>query len=906
MTNSFYNTTGTPVTASFGSSAAIRAEFAAIAAGFDKFPTLSGNANKAVVINSLASGLTVTTGTLALGGNVSIGANFTTSASSVVSISGNFTTNGAISTSGAVTLAGALTTAAAVTFSGAHAFTATLTNTTSVTFPTSGTLATTTTPAASIVVGTTAVTSGTSGRVLYNNANTLGEMTTSGSGTELALTNSPTFTTPTLGAATATSINKLAVTAPATSATLTIADGKTLTASNTLTLTATDGATLAIGAGGTLASAAYVATGTAGATIPLLNGTNTWSAAQAFQAGTTTLGVQQTTRGALVLSNTAAGAFACTLQSSNSATVATTLTMPPDAGVSGYYLQTNGSGTLTWAAATASGSGGATASGNVTLTNTSDGAQSITTTAYGQSVTLPDATTMPEAGNNYNITNVGPYPLTIKANGGNILGFLYQGQSAMVGLASNATAAGVWTITSIDLMAVTANLWATALYNLSVAKRTAIDSNRTLITLGSGTSNLYGVVYDASSQTWGTPTLIRTSAGNHVALLYTTDRVLVCSCNGTTAFEAVVLSLSGTTITVNTAATATLSANLSAQSMANLVAVGSSYVVSYRVDTPAAQIRAMTISGTTVTIGSATVLSGTTVTSGSYLYLTAVTTSVLLTIGITAGSTIYATPYTISGTTISLGTGATIAVNASTDKFRVLPISSGARWVIAYLNSAGTGMDAAVISVSGTTATTSTVTACTSGTWAISNMAMFVTGSKLVIYQASTGRANIVTDSSGTASAGTAITVPGTTSYLVEFVRVDSNIATFVVANSSNLATMAVRLTVSGTSAVLTEAFRFNDGMTQSFPSLNGAPYSTARSVAYSLGTLCYSAAGISTGARRLLVSGAGATSTEITRFFPAIDPSTALPGDNNEFWLYQSDVGDGASGQIQRVQGIT
>lgn len=54
-----------------------------------------------------------------------------------------------------------------------------------------------------------------------------------------------------------TSLNKVAITAPATGSTLTIADGKTLTVSNTVTLTATDGSTLAIGGGGTLGSAAY-------------------------------------------------------------------------------------------------------------------------------------------------------------------------------------------------------------------------------------------------------------------------------------------------------------------------------------------------------------------------------------------------------------------------------------------------------------------------------------------------------------------------------------------------------------------------------------------------------------------------------------------------------------------------
>lgn len=60
-----------------------------------------------------------------------------------------------------------------------------------------------------------------------------------GSGS-LVFATSPTLTTPILGVATATSVNKVAITAPATSATLTIADGKTLTASNSLTLAGTD------------------------------------------------------------------------------------------------------------------------------------------------------------------------------------------------------------------------------------------------------------------------------------------------------------------------------------------------------------------------------------------------------------------------------------------------------------------------------------------------------------------------------------------------------------------------------------------------------------------------------------------------------------------------------------------
>lgn len=64
--------------------------------------------------------------------------------------------------------------------------------------------------------------------------------TTGTTSTNVVFSTSPTLITPTLGVASATTINKVTITAPATSATLTIADGKTLTASNTITFSGTD------------------------------------------------------------------------------------------------------------------------------------------------------------------------------------------------------------------------------------------------------------------------------------------------------------------------------------------------------------------------------------------------------------------------------------------------------------------------------------------------------------------------------------------------------------------------------------------------------------------------------------------------------------------------------------------
>jgi hypothetical protein len=64
-------------------------------------------------------------------------------------------------------------------------------------------------------------------------------------------TGQQTFVAPILGAATATSVNGLAITP--TTATLTLANGKTLTVSNSLTFTGTDLSSVAFAAGGTVA-----------------------------------------------------------------------------------------------------------------------------------------------------------------------------------------------------------------------------------------------------------------------------------------------------------------------------------------------------------------------------------------------------------------------------------------------------------------------------------------------------------------------------------------------------------------------------------------------------------------------------------------------------------------------------
>lgn len=108
-----------------------------------------------------------------------------------------------------------------------------------------------------VASGGTGVTSLGSGVVTWmqtpSSANLAAAVTDETGSGALVFATSPTLVTPTLGVATATSLNKVAITAPATGSTLTIADGKTATVSNTLTFTGTDSSSVAFGAGGTVA-----------------------------------------------------------------------------------------------------------------------------------------------------------------------------------------------------------------------------------------------------------------------------------------------------------------------------------------------------------------------------------------------------------------------------------------------------------------------------------------------------------------------------------------------------------------------------------------------------------------------------------------------------------------------------
>jgi len=445
------------------------------------------------------------------------------------------------------------------------------------------------------------------------------------------------------------------------------------------------------------------------------------------------------------------------------------------------------------------GIGGAAITGNVTLTSSSGGAMTVTPSTHGLYMTLPVGTTCTKGITLFSVYNAGDYDYGIKNSAGTQLGWVRPRTGTVIGLSDNSTAAGIWATYGLEKLGVTAAVANSAATDTSTGKlqRIALDANRTCFVF-SGTS-AYAIVYDQSTLSWGSAALIRTgiSSGNALAVLAATDKILVVSNSSTTAMEAVILSISGTAITVEsgTKGTATLAGNIS--DYGQLIAVGSSFVVSYSRSASHSGIRAISVSGVTPTIGAESALSTAVAGVVSLFALGSVVRAVY-----PDTSLMVCKPFTVSGSTLSAGTLAQTA--ATTTGYKAFLNTSGN---IVVLHS-DTSLSAAIFKLTSTTEAVSVAVVSASTGFGTLIDYINVSATKTVILNSFTGGvwyANILTDTSGTASCGTAITgtFASSISHLAAITSSGNN-ARFAIGSASLLSQFT--LDCSGASASLSNA----------------------------------------------------------------------------------------------------
>lgn len=302
-------------------------------------------------------------------------------------------------------------------------------------------------------------------------------------------TTSPTLITPTLGVASATSINKVALTAPATGSTLTILDGKTLTVNNTIVLAGTDAQT-------------YTFPSTS-ATIARTDALQTFTGVQTFSSGPSF--------GALP---TGAGVAS--------------------AGTASTLASRDANKNLTANAFLSAFTSTATATGTTTMTIASTPIQ-IWTGTLAQTVKLP--TTSVAAGQQFLIINQSTLAVTVQSSGANQIAILAAGTSGMftAAIATPTTAANWIGQYFGDIITAGKSLSVSNTLTLAGTDATTMTFPSTSATIArTDAANTFTGVQTMTSPALTTPAITGLATGSGVATAATASTLVARDANGNT------------------------------------------------------------------------------------------------------------------------------------------------------------------------------------------------------------------------------------------------------------------------------------------------------------------------------------------------------------------------------------
>lgn len=366
------------------------------------------------------------------------------------------------------------------------------------------------------------------------------------------------------------------------------------------------------------------------------------------------------------------------------------------------------------------GGGGATASGSVTLTSASGGAQSVAFTDFGQYVKLPDATTMNKAAVVFSIANTSAYNGVVIDSAGSSIVYLPPYTSCTLGLADNSTAAGTWVIassvgaspTGIEAALANTSIGATAMdmattYNNNATGRSGPE----IFALTGGNILIKGlagcVIYDPAARTFGTP-WVSSATSIHLAMLNGTSAVITYMASA--VIKAMVLTFSGTTITAGAEATATAEVTGAKDYPFICATSATSGVILYYEGSTSTygRMRGFTISGTTVSIGAASAQFGDIATGSKAKGIIATSSSSVLTwVSATNGGNFCAA--TLSGNTVTIGTAVAYSTSVRTGSSRTASQNfcalGNGKYFFPTVNITTNEVVVYLISISGTTIT---------------------------------------------------------------------------------------------------------------------------------------------------------------------------------------------------------
>lgn len=398
-------------------------------------------------------------------------------------------------------------------------------------------------------------------------------------------------------------------------------------------------------------------------------------------------------------------------------------------GSSGQVVQSQGAGLPPIWGSSAGGNGGATettSSSNITLTNVSNRVQAISMTTTGLVVTLPDATTISQAGSPiFVIENTGGNTFAVQCASGGIIAYCVGGAVLTFTLSNKTNANTGWSCSgSLNQVAktmryassnfVTGAAYTTGLQVAQLSSSAYLFVYYTTYSSGSIVAAVVGTL-SGTTMTFGSP--VTTTLTNYrngyglnsslIALSSTTAMLVWEASDGTNTYTyAVGISVSGTTPTWGTSSGA-LSSWASAATLNTMSAVKlDSTHVYYVYSASGSQLsgRVLTYNGASApTGGTAVAVSTANYDDGIKPIVALVTTNKVIAYYFSGANIICARVSTISGTTITQGTELVSSITTWSNPIFYLAYCYSATEA-AFLSNQGY----AVFSISGTTITLTT------------------------------------------------------------------------------------------------------------------------------------------------------------------------------------------------------